>query len=208
MGQRLRQLAQTLFWPLSKVLLRLPFMKIGDRYERMTMSIPLQRLGAPHARAFVDYLAGPSHVAVESLDDIEAWLRECRYLAAPERSDDWTTLTTRFETTRIGNCLDHALWAWRKMREVGYVPELVVGVADPNDRPHDRHAWVSIHDGDKRWIVEAITKLPGHPMIKPSALDRDIYWPEIGVDSEGTPFGYTGMIRYFRHRANLPWQDA
>lgn len=182
-------------------------MTIGDPYETMSMPIPRARLGAPHKRAFEDYLAGSSHVAVHSLADVETFLRGCAYVSHPTRTADWTTLASQFERQRSGNCLDHSLWAWRKLRELGQSAELVVGVADPNRVPLVRHAWVVFRQNEQRVVLETITKDAERPMVQGIRPHVDYYWPEIGVSRDGQPFGYTGMIRFFKVQAGLPWQD-
>lgn len=204
-ARSLRRWTRWFVWPIVSRLL--PRLSIGDPYATMAMPIPRERFGSPYTGAFVDYLAGPSTVAVHSLDDIEAFLRGCVYEFDPTRAEDWTTLAATFERNRSGNCLDHALWAWRKLQELGHAPELVVGVANPNQTPFMRHAWVVIARNERRVVLETITKDPERSMLQGIRPNVEYYWPEVGVDHAGRPFGYNGMIRFFKVQAGLPWQD-
>lgn len=172
----------------------------------MPTPISRARHGAPEQRAFADYLAGPSTVAVASLADIEMFLRSCTYVLSPTRDPDWTMLASHFEMQRCGNCLDHSLWAWRKLRELGQPAELVVGVVDPNQEPLMRHAWVVFQQDEQRVRLETIVKAAELPMVQHVRPQADAYWPEIGVSRDGLPFGYTGMMRFSDVPAGPPWQ--
>jgi len=153
----------------------------------------------------MDYLAGPSNVAVESLDEIEAFLRGAEYVATPARSQDWTALASQFEMDRRGNCLDHSLWAWRKLRELGQPSEIVVGVVDPHEAPLMRHAWVVFQKDGQRVRLETIAKEVDAPMVQRIRPNVDEYWPELGVNRDGVPFAYAGVVRFNNVSGGLPW---
>ena len=60
-----------------------------------------------------------------------------------------------FERSRWGDCEDHALWGWRKLKNLGLPVEFVVGLLKPG--PHERlanHAWLHVHDGQRMFIIE------------------------------------------------------
>lgn len=184
----------------------LPEIAISDAYEPMSLPMSRTQHGAPPQRAFADYLAGPSTIAVTSLAEIDTFLRGCTYVSSPARDPDWTTLASHFEMQRCGNCLDHSLWAWRKLRELGQPAELVVGVVDPNQVPLMRHAWVVFQQETRRVRLETITKEAEQPMLQHIHPHADEYWPEIGVSRDGVPFGYAGMVRFHNVDAGLPWE--
>ena len=184
------------------------YVKIGDRYERQDISVPPSWFAAPSHGAFADYRAGHSDVPVQTLQDIETWLRGCEYVATRTRNPDWTQLCRQFETERVGNCLDHALWAWRKMLELGYQAELVFGRPDPHAKVQWRHAWIVLTYNERRMWFESVTKEPAKPMLLRLSYDDDTFWPEAGVDAENKCFGYTGMLRYMQVRVETPWASS
>ena len=68
-------------------------------------------------------------VPVQSIDDIVAWLQSCEYVTDLDlfhERDFWQHPGT-FERLRRGDCEDFALWAWRKLAEVGIDAEFCVG---------------------------------------------------------------------------------
>ena len=205
-SQSLWDVGRTLVWPM---LCRFfPETAIGDAYDRMSTPVAHARHGAPQPGAFVDYLAGPSNIVVTSLSEIETFLRGCTYVTSPTRDANWTTLASHFEVERSGNCLDHSLWAWRKLRELGQPAELVVGVVDTNQVPLMRHAWVVFQQQQQRVRIETIVKEAELPMVQQIRPQADEYWPEIGVSRDGEPFVYAGMVRFHDVETTFPWEAS
>ena len=68
-------------------------------------------------------------MAVKSLQEICEWLVGCDYAddEAFFNEPDFWQHPVMFEQTRKGDCEDHALWAWRKLVELGFEAELVRG---------------------------------------------------------------------------------
>ena len=102
---------------------------------------------------FSHYFEGESHVPVSSIDDIVKWLTSCEYvtdLALFHEQDVWQH-PAAFEQLRRGDCEDFALWAWRKLAEVGVEAEFYVGRVILNDEPDlDRqHACAFIGGKDR-----------------------------------------------------------
>jgi hypothetical protein len=137
---------------------------------------------------------------------MEEWLRGCTYEAVPIRIDDWSALPTDFESGRAGNCLDHALWAWRKLGELGYSAELVVGRRG-SDSLGSRHAWVVFEHAGTRHLVETAAKQPDTPMVYDLPEIGDEYWPEFGVDSAGRRFAYGGYLRTLQAQFDAAWHS-
>jgi hypothetical protein len=194
------------FWvvvPLMRALLRL--VPEGDRWERLTIDVPLAYHGAAGAHDFTDYLGGASGVPAASLEDIETWLRGCTYEPDPNRPDDWRWLPSEFEAHKSGNCLDHALWAWRKLLDLGYQAELVVGRDGAWAPVASRHAWVVFERGGRRYILDATVKSEGSAMVRPATDGDDGYWPDFGVGASGERFVYGGYWRTLRAQVDAWW---
>jgi hypothetical protein len=85
------------------------------------MRVPPSVFGPGSRHSFAEYLEGESSVRVQSVDDIG---RGCRPAST---SPTWSSFTSgtsgsiqaAFERRRRGDCEDFALWAWRKLAEVG-----------------------------------------------------------------------------------------
>jgi hypothetical protein len=128
--------------------LRLAARLVGreSAWERVTIRVPPSVFGPGSRRPFADYFEGASCVPVRSIDDIVAWLQTCEYVSDPElfhERDFWQHPRT-FEKLRRGDCEDFALWAWRKLAEIGIDAEFCVGRVICDDRPDvaRQHAWV------------------------------------------------------------------
>jgi hypothetical protein len=75
-----------------------------------------------------------------------------------------------FERRRRGDCEDFALWAWRKLAEVGVDAEFCVGRVICDDRPEvDRqHAWVVFRVDEAAYLFEPAARIRSR-MIRPLA---------------------------------------
>jgi len=129
------------------------FMRFGARlagresaWERVPMRVPARLFGPGSEQPFAQYFEGESGVPVESIDDIVAWLQSCEYVTDLEQFNqrDFWQHPRAFEQLRRGDCEDFALWAWRKLAEVGIDAEFCVGRVICASQPEvDRqHAWV------------------------------------------------------------------
>ncbi len=125
--------------------------------------------------------------------------------AGPAWISRWAALPTEFEVRRTGNCLDHALWAWRKLGELGYEAELVVGRRLPWDPGDARHAWVLFEENGRRQLLETVEKRPDAFMVQAAAAAGDEYWPEFGVSVSGTRFAYGGYLEIMRAKLDAVW---
>ena len=196
-------------WWLRRLLARLlePVINqlaIEDPWERLAVKLPPQAFGQGSVRAFSWYFEGESLVSVESLDAICAWLTECAYVRDARlfhEADFWQHPRT-FEQIRRGDCEDHALWAWRKLIELGYEAELVCGEwATPPAEPGGGHAWVVFRDQDREYLLEAVTK-SATGMIRPLDEVRERYWPHVAVNGRFETTGFSG------HTLSLQRQHA
>ncbi len=133
---------------------------------------------------------------MNSVDELCDWLRGCVYDHDEVLfgvSDRWQS-PADFERLRRGDCEDHALWAWRKLHELGFASELMVGRWLAAGVAQDYHAWVVYTDRDgRRMLLEAVTK--GSTRM-PRPLDevaRD-YLPFHSIDGELQTFTYGGYL--------------
>ena len=99
---------------------------IGLPWSRQAAHIPHHSFAKGSLNKFRWYLEGNSQVVVSSLEDVCHWLKTCQYAQDEvlfNQSDHWQH-PSQFEQTRQGDCEDHALWAWRKLGELGIPPNL------------------------------------------------------------------------------------
>jgi len=169
-----------------------PFMRLAARlvrretaWERVTMRVPASAFGPGSRRPFEEYFEGESCVRVESIDDIVAWLQTCEYVTDLElfRERDFWQHPEIFERRRRGDCEDFALWAWRKLAEVGIDAEFCVGRVICDDRPElDRqHAWVVYHVEGTTFLFEPAARISSR-MIRPLADVMGRYVPHFAVN--------------------------
>src|SRR5262249_30023259 len=115
-------------------------------------------------------------------------------------SDFWQHPLT-FEHLRKGDCEDHALWAWRKLVELGYPAELFVGQwigAGGND-DDDTHAWVVFEQNETRFLLEAVIKQQSE-LMRPWEIARHDYLPHFSVDAAFTMRSHEGYLLYLKKR--------
>jgi hypothetical protein len=113
------------------------------------------------------------------------------------RSDYWQH-PTGFETLRRGDCEDHALWAWRKLIELGHKTELVIGRSRLDDVADESpHAWVIYAENGNRFLFEA-TEKSRQRMIRPFADVSSQYSPYASVDQDLQRHLYAGFIGWLQ----------
>lgn len=161
--------------------------------------------GGGSYRDFSWYFEGESAVRVTSIEEIQDWLIGCEYADDEhlfQDSDFWQHPRT-FEHLRRGDCEDHALWAWRKLIEIGVDAELVSGQQLSETRVSDKnsgHVWVVIRRGEETLLFETASKRKER-MLKP--LDAEIraeYRPEVGVSAARKRFAYYGYLLTLKER--------
>ena len=167
----------------------------ADPWERIEQALPLRSYGSGARFEFAWYFDGDSAIAVASLDDVRAWLAECEYVTDPhlfQEGDFWQHPRT-FEQLRKGDCEDHAIWAWRKLLDLGYDADLVVGRCLPWKPGEGRHAWVVFRDAEgAEYLFETVAK--GEGAIRPLGEVRERYLPEVGVARDRRRFAYSGYL--------------
>jgi hypothetical protein len=164
-----------------------------DPWARLSRRPPVHAFGPGSRQEFTWYFQGESNVDVRQLDDMLAWLGQCEYTAdhvAYQVNDFWQHPRT-FELMRRGDCEDFALWAWRKLVELGFDAQFVVGYAIVGPEAGRRHAWVQFREGDQVYVLEPCQRSAAHA-IRPLREVRDSYFPEYGVDARQERFTFAG----------------
>ncbi|HRQ37164.1 MAG TPA: transglutaminase domain-containing protein [Chloroflexota bacterium] len=93
-----------------------------------------------------------------------------------------------FETSRQGDCEDHALWAWRKLVKLGLPAEFVVGQAKwTADHPLEAHAWVTFLQDGRHFLLEATGKTN---LIYPLETTASRYHPWYSIDQNFQTYQY------------------
>lgn len=197
-GRRWRLRLGPLDWLRIRVpLLRLSWRYAGERdaWRAVECAVPLELYGTLQ-HDFAWYLEGPSAVPVDSIDTLCGWLVACEYVRDPDLfhlRDFWQHPRT-FEQIRKGDCEDHALWAWRAMRDLGVSAELMVGRwRHGTSRGRGSHAWLVFTAHGERWLLETVAKDPA-AMLRPLAGARDEYLPHFSVDHRLTRRLYAGIV--------------
>ena len=124
-----------------------------------------------------------------------AWLGTCEYTTDHEVyqvRDFWQHPRT-FELMRRGDCEDFALWAWRKLVELGYDAQFVVGYTATEGESGRRHAWVVFRKNGVDYLLEPCQRNQEYAL-RPLADVRDAYYPEYGVDARRQRFTFAGYI--------------
>jgi hypothetical protein len=166
-----------------------------DPWLRSPQRVPLKSFGRGSVHPFSWYFEGESAISVASVDEICAWLLECEYLRDPElfhEADFWQHPAT-FERLRRGDCEDHALWAWRKLVELGLEAELVSGRWAGTDGKPISHVWVRFRQDGRDYIFEAVSRKRDR-MVRPLDDARAEYIPHAGVDGKLRSYGYAGRL--------------
>ena len=188
-----------------------PFMRFGARlfrtesaWERVTMRVPASAFGPGSQRPFAEYFEGESSVRVGSIDGIVAWLQTCEYVTDLElfhKRDVWLH-PGAFERLRRGDCEDFALWAWRKLAEIGIDAEFCVGRVICDDRPEiDRqHAWVVYRINGTAFLFEPAARTPSR-MIRPLADAMGEYVPHFAVNHRFDTSAFVGCA-FDSHRGS------
>ena len=173
------------------------------------MRVPASAFGPGSHQPFAEYFEGESSVGVGSIDDIVAWLQTCEYVTDVElfhKRDLWQHPGI-FERLRRGDCEDFALWAWRKLAEIGIDAEFCVGRVICDDRPEiDRqHAWVVYRVDGIAFLFEPAARTPSR-MIRPLADAMDEYVPHFAVNHRFETNAFVGCASD-SHRGSLSRGD-
>jgi hypothetical protein len=185
-----------MFVPLVRITER--WVDTEDVWTHLRHQVPFWYFGRGSRKEFHWYLGGETSVAVKSVAELCDWLRGCTYEKDEllfHESDFWQHPVT-FERLRQGDCEDHAIWAWRKLKDLGIAARLFTGewkVADEGKSGF--HAWVVFEQGSKEWLLEAVSKTP-EIMVLPLEEVRADYVPHFSVDHSLAIDMYCGYVQY------------
>ena len=187
--------------PLYRRLIRA--IPVADPWEELSVSLALHHYADGLRDDFPVYLRGPTNVQVSSVDDIKEWLLGCSYKSDREQfgREYWPHLL-EFEERRVGDCDDYAIWAWRKLVDLGLDARLVVGKCLPIEDPLIGHVWVVYRDTDRFYLFDGTASRAG--MIRPLEDARGEYRPEYGVDRGGRRYAYAGALLTLKERDGIP----
>ena len=179
-----------------------PFLDLAERlagrespWERVKIPVSASVFGPGSRHPFAEYFEGASSVTERSIDDIVAWLQTCEYVTDLElfhERDFWQHPGT-FERLRRGDCEDFALWAWRKLAEIGMDVELVVGrvICDERHQIDRQHAWVVYRVDGTSFLFEPAARTPSS-MIRLLVDAMDEYVPHFAVNHRFETSAFVG----------------
>jgi len=181
--------------------LRLRLFPVRDPWQRLPYEAPLDVYGDGARHGFDWVFEGDSTIAVASLDDILDWLGSCQYEtdASLFREADYWQHPHTFEQLRRGDCEDFALWAWRKLVELGIDADLVIGRRVPPGSENSRHAWILFRDGEDEFVFEPIVR-DRRDAVRRLTVVRSEYIPEFGVARDRSRFLFAGYAYFLQNR--------
>jgi hypothetical protein len=180
--------------------LRLRLFPVRDPWQRLPYEAPLAMFGDGARHGFDWVFEGDSRVAVATLDDLLDWLATCQYEtdASLFRESDYWQHPHTFEKLRRGDCEDFALWAWRKLVELGIDADLVIGRRVPPGSENSRHAWILFRDGGDEFVLEPIVRERSAAVRSVSSV-RGEYIPEFGVARDRRRFFFAGYAYFLQN---------
>jgi predicted transglutaminase-like cysteine proteinase len=168
------------------------------------MDVPTAAFGPGSRWQFAHYFEGESCVRVTSIDDIVDWLGTCQYVSDTDQfhERDFWQQPCSFERLQRGDCEDFALWAWRKLAEIGVEAEFYVGRVVCGDEPSvDRyHAWI-VYRVDREDFLFEPAALDRQRMIRPLSAVKDEYVPHFAVDCRFVTSAFVGCTLDSHHEA-------
>jgi hypothetical protein len=169
----------------------------GDPWSCAPGGAFADQFGSGRRHDFAAYFEGESTVPTRSFDDVRDFLLGCEYVRDPDlfREPDYWQHPLTFEQIRKGDCEDHAIWAWRKLKELGIPAHLVTGTNDLFREDPTGHAFVIFATADGHFLLEATAK-DRETMVRPLDDVRAAYRPHLSVDHDGTLFVYGGFAEF------------
>ncbi len=199
MPSPLRQVFRRLLFGYGRLTARLG--STESPWERVEVDVPPMAFGPGSERHFSYYLEGESTVRVASIDAMAEWLLGCEYASDPElfqQRDVWQH-PIAFEARRRGDCEDFALWAWRKLSELGVDAEFFVGRVLEQRSCVRQHAWVVYRRDGGEFLFEPAAN-DRQRMIRALFEARDEYVPHFAVNHRGRTAAFGGYVLDARAR--------
>ena len=182
-------------WSVTKLASK--YLRSKDTWASVEVHVPLHLFGRGSVREFDWYFEGASTVPISNIPSLCDWLAECEYVGDDRlfRHEDFWQHPCTFEQLRRGDCEDHALWAWRKLIEMGKKAELICGAAkvDGSSILQSGHAWVVFHDATGSFLLEPTTK-DAAVMVRSLEDAKASYVPLVSVDHTFNRRMYGGVL--------------
>ena len=166
-------------------------------WHQIPVVVPYRHFGMGSVRPFDWYFEKSSAVPVKKYNDICKWLVKCKYKKDSDlfgRPDVWQH-PVEFEKLKKGDCDDHALWAWRKLTELGLEAQLVCGTwkeLGSKELHPTGHAWVIFKkSGKKSWHILECTEKNTKKTILTTEEAEKKYFPELAVDASFKTYRFT-----------------
>lgn len=108
---------------------------------------------------------------------------------------------------RKGDCEDFAIWAWRKLIEIGVDAHLFIG--ERASEAKSRHAWVVFTLDDQRLLFEP--QASRDRMLHRFEEVKGNYIPYVFVNRSGKVVAVEGYLHYLKRRDLVPdpgWHAA
>ena len=139
------------------------------------------------------YLSAPSTVSIATVDELCAWLSAIEYFADVDADHPLARDPALFERERRGNCRACSLWAWRKLSELRFDPELVIGFWSPPAREREPHSWIRFSRGGHDYVLESTERIASE-MVRPLDDVRTEYTPYFSVQASGRTRVYRAFV--------------
>ncbi len=176
-----------------------------DVWKREPADLSFRDFGQGSLHEWSWYFEGHSTVKASSAKEIVEWLRGCRYVGDRvlfNEKDFWQHPVT-FEHLQEGDCEDHALWAWRKLKEIGVPAEFVCGLRGPLTSKGNRgHAWVQLELNGIPHLMETVANRR-KPMTRLLTEVRREYCPAYSVDTDFRTYRYGGFAEFVRAQLEI-----
>ncbi|HZZ81543.1 MAG TPA: hypothetical protein VFE62_23780 [Gemmataceae bacterium] len=186
----------------TRAMLRFLGVYSADRWRKFALDSDLIANPGylPTPDYFQEYLNRNSDIHVESLEEIEQWLLTCTYARRESYAEKVWPISVEFECRKTGDCLDHSLWAWKKLHELGFTPLFMYGQTRLDDsvafvKSDQPHHWVQFEHAGTEFLLESTWK--DQPQLAVSLYDISSYYqPWLAIDTELRYFMFPGWIDY------------
>lgn len=148
-----------------------------------------RRIGFRPTSAMGRYLTLPLKTHCKEFAEMRRFLSTCRWqdMREIQRQDYWQP-PEEFEETKIGDCVDFGLWAWRQVLDMGYPARFAGGKAGKFGAGP---AWVMFEKDGKWFLLEPQRWYLGLQMPRISTLR---YHPKVSVA------WINAKVQYFEHK--------
>jgi hypothetical protein len=132
------------------------------------------------------YVSQPLSEQCSTIKELQRFLSKCKYVSDEKQfgKKDYWMPPEEFEERRKGDCEDFALWTWRQLLGMGYKARYVVG---QSGKYGEGHAWVTIEEDGKHFIVEPLAWYVGCTLPRLSVAR---YEPEGSIEWDGRNLCY------------------